>query len=196
MVNLSNACGSELDSVCRPQSEPDNSLFGLKQSEPLAVQIKAARERMGLSQRAFAERIGITQAQLCRLENNSDMRPTRKTLKALAPFLATPYSALLVQAGYSGVITPQEEYYSFSGDAIDPVKIVEEIFRKDPDFLQCLSGFSQYGTSDNIAVLKALIQTMKITEEENSDDNLVLLKKRFQYLKEYIIGVLSVPAGV
>lgn len=195
MVDASNSSTEEQDIKGHSQSEADYSLFGLKEPEPLAVRIKAARENMGLSQRAFAEKIGITQAQLCHLETKYDTRPTRKTLKALAPFLATPYSTLLVQAGYSGVITPQEEYYSFSGEPIDPVKTVEEIFRKDPDFLKCLSDFSQFGTIENIAVLKILIQTMKITEGENLNEDLLLLRKRFQYLKEYIVGVLSVPAG-
>lgn len=192
MAKLSTAQDNE-DTECSSHHQTDISLFGLEDTPPLAQQIKTARERMGLSQRAFAEKIGITQAQLCRLENNSDTKPTRKTLKSLSPFLAKSYSELLVESGYSGVVTPQEEYYSFSGDSIDAKKIVDEIFQTDPDFLKCLSDFSQYGTPENISVLKILIQTMKITEKEELNENMILLKKGFQYLKKYVLGVLSLP---
>ena len=39
------------------------------QLKRMAGQIKAARERKGLSQRALAERVGITQGHISRIEN-------------------------------------------------------------------------------------------------------------------------------
>ena len=177
---------------------PDISLFGLEETPSLAQQIKAARKRLGLSQRAFADKIGLTQAQLCRLENKPDTKPTRKTLKALSPVLAKSYSDMLVESGYNGVVTLQEEYYTLSGDSIDIPKIIDEVFQTDPDFFKCLNDFSKYGTSENIDVLKILIETMRITEmkTEEVDPNLEVLKRQFQTLKKYILDVLSVPTVI
>lgn len=194
MNNLSNS-DDIVSNLHSSQSKSISSALGLEDTPTLAEQIKAARQRMGLSQRAFADKIGLTQTQLCRLENNSGTRPTRKTLKALSPFLSKSYSDLLVESGYSGIVSPQEEYYSFSGDAIDAKEIVEEIFQTDPDFLEYLKNFSQYGTSENISVLKIIIQTMKITESEGHDNTLILLKEHFKYLKKYILGILSISSN-
>lgn len=177
------------------QSNEDNinySLLGLPDTPPLSKQIKDARKRMGLSQRAFAEKVGITQAQLCRLETNSDTKPTRKTLKGLSPFLSKSYSELLVESGYSDVISPQEEYHSLSGTPINIRDMIESIFQVDPDLLKDLSELPQYGTPENILVLKKIIQIMKITEKEVSNERFYLLKESFQCLKKYILDLVSI----
>lgn len=158
----------------------------------LSAIIKEARTSRGLTQREFAQKLDITQAQLCRLENSHQPHPTKKTLLALRPYVNLSYSQLLVAAGYKDIVTPDQEYSGLSNEVIDPTKIINDIFRTDPSFLEYLKDFSQYGTPENVNVLKLLIQTMRDAEMEVETPKNRGMKKRFQYLKEYIVGILSI----
>ncbi len=148
--------------------------------------VKAARQKAGLSQRSFAERLGITQTQLCRLET-TNVKPARKTLKRLSPYLGIPYSTLLVKAGYSDVISEDEDFFSTIGQPIELNKIVEEIYRADADLALNLQNFTEYATQENISLLKLIISIMKKAVQEPSSPYTKLLA----YTKEYITNVLS-----
>lgn len=196
MTNMSNDCDYKSNQFGCSKSEPGSSGDGLGFVTILSLseQIKNVRKRLGMSQREFAKELGITQAQLCRLETKPNTRPTRKTLKALVPYLGKSYSELLAGAGYSGNVHVNEEFYDKSGDPINIMKIMEELFQTDPELIGYLNGISYYGTQENLEVLKIMLQTMKKIEggEEESD----LMKKSFQYLKEYILKLLSLPVTI
>lgn len=191
MINSSDCNDNEV--ISHLDENPKMVLPISKRGKPLSELIKEARNSRGMSQREFAKRLGITQAQLCRLENNPDPHPTRKTLKALRPYVNLTYAQLLAAAGYKGAVLDDEDYSSSMEEAIDPVKVAEEIYRADPDFFEILKDFSCYGTPENIMVLKAIIRTMKITEMEVLTPANVNMKERFRFLKEYILGILSIP---
>ena len=70
--------------------------------KPLSELIKEARISVNLSQRAFARKVGITQAQLSRLENGIAQKPNRRTLQLLAPYLdSISYEDMLAMVGYT-----------------------------------------------------------------------------------------------
>lgn len=148
--------------------------------------VKAARQKTGLSQRSFAEKLGITQTQLCRLET-TNVKPARKTLKRLSPYLGIPYATLLAKAGYSDVISEDEDYFTTIGQPIELNRIVEEIYRADADLALDLQNFTEYATQENICLLKLIISIMKkaVQEPNNYYTNLLL------YTREYITNVLS-----
>lgn len=148
--------------------------------------VKAARQKAGLSQRSFAEKLGITQTQLCRLET-TNVKPARKTLKRLSPYLGIPYSTLLVKAGYSDVISEDEDYFSTIGLPVELNKIVEEIYRADADLALDLQNFTEYATQENICLLKLIISIMKKTVQEPDS----YFTKVLGYTREYITNVLS-----
>ncbi len=166
-------------------------IIQMKEEQPLSYQIREARKESGLSQREFAQEIGITQAQLCRLESkNNSCRPARKTLKKLAPYLGKSYSDLLVQVGYNGIVPLEDEYYGKSGEAIDVKGIIKEIYAVDPELICCLEDFKTYGTEENCQVIKAIIKAMKLSENGEGKE-LEVFKTSFKYLKEYILNILQ-----
>lgn len=148
--------------------------------------VKAARQKAGLSQRAFAEKLGITQTQLCRLET-TNVKPARKTLRRLSPYLGIPYATLLVKAGYSDVISEDEDYFTTIGQPVELNRIVEEIYRADADLALDLQNFTEYATQENICLLKLIISIMKKAVQEPNSYYTNLLS----YTREYITNVLS-----
>lgn len=148
--------------------------------------VKAARQKAGLSQRSFAEKLGITQTQLCRLET-TNVKPARKTLKRLSPYLGIPYATLLVKAGYSDVISEDEDYFTTIGQPIELNRVVEEIYRADADLALDLQNFTEYATQENICLLKLIISIMKKAVQEPNSYYTNLLS----YTREYITNVLS-----
>lgn len=114
--------------------------------EDLAYLIKKARKRLNLSQRKFADRVNITQAQLCRIENGSSIKPNKKTIRALAPYIPDKsYAQLLAYAGYTLIDegafedteTSEDSIFSsdcFSGLSPEIIKMFQEIpkFLTDP----------------------------------------------------------------
>ena len=66
--------------------------------------LKAERLRQGLSQQEVAERSGLTESSVSRLENNEDLNPTTKTLERLASALNVDFE-LKYKATNSRVVT-------------------------------------------------------------------------------------------
>jgi HTH-type transcriptional regulator, competence development regulator len=62
--------------------------------------IRNLRNEKKLSQRELAEKAGISNAEISRLESGDRKKPSPITLKAIAPFLEISYQELLKQAGY------------------------------------------------------------------------------------------------
>ena len=57
--------------------------------------IKALRERKGLSQKALADRIGVSDAYITMLETGKRANPSLKILKKLAKALGVPVTEVL-----------------------------------------------------------------------------------------------------
>jgi transcriptional regulator with XRE-family HTH domain len=57
--------------------------------------IKTLREKKGLSQKALAERVGVTDAYITMLETGTRKNPSLDVLKRLAKVLGVPVTELL-----------------------------------------------------------------------------------------------------
>ena len=92
--------------------------------KPLSQLIRETRISLNISQRSFAKKLDITQAQLSRLESGTAKKPNRRTLQALLPYLeGIPYEDLLAMAGYSVDFTDEstvnEEFTLEEEDHVD-----------------------------------------------------------------------------
>lgn len=65
--------------------------------------LRTLRERKGLSQRALAERVGVTPAYITMLERGARKNPTVDTLKRIAKALGVSVGELLERAERRGV---------------------------------------------------------------------------------------------
>ena len=160
----------------------------LLEEENFSVILKRARKNMGVSQREFSAMTGITQAQICRLENGDTSKPSKKTLKAVAPYVGRSYGELLASFGYKAAIEPTESYISKDGEPIDVGAILQEIYQADSELLYYFEGISKFGKDkENITLIKKLLTVMKkiiLNNETEVQANI------FYHLRAYINSVL------
>lgn len=62
--------------------------------------LKSLRKEKSLSQRELAEKSGISNAEISRIETGNRKKPSPDVLRALAPILNVPYEELMDKAGY------------------------------------------------------------------------------------------------
>jgi transcriptional regulator with XRE-family HTH domain len=69
----------------------------------LAENLRRERKRAGLTQRALAERTGLSEISIIKLENGDQLNPTVRTIRLLARELGlgTNYAALIPPLGES-----------------------------------------------------------------------------------------------
>lgn len=155
-------------------------------------EIRNARQQKRISQKELADLIGMSAAQLCRIECG-DSRPSKATLQKLSGHIGIPYPELLRLAGYSNM-KGDRMLFNKDGEKIDTFALVSSIYRADSDFLECFHDFETIGTPENIEVIKALVYAMRKEVEigeakmngENSIDEFFL--NAFMALKRFIIA--------
>ena len=62
--------------------------------------IRDCRKKLRYSQRELAEKVSISDAEICRIENGTRVHPSREVLRELAAALNVPVSELFEKAGY------------------------------------------------------------------------------------------------
>jgi transcriptional regulator with XRE-family HTH domain len=101
--------------------------------------IKKLRKDCKLSQRDLAEKSGISNAEISRIESGERKNPAPAILKAIAPHIGVTYEELLQMAGYIEEIVPHQGYTEKiyrdqDGSIIDIVKRANIMHQKDPDW--------------------------------------------------------------
>lgn len=166
-------------------------------SEPATIGaiIKQARIDKKLSQKELAHLSGISQVQLCRIENDECI-PTKSSLWNISAHIGIGYSSLIVQAGYNNV-TGTNIFLKKDGQELNVNQLICSIYKADSDLLDYFQNFETIGTKENIAVLKLILQAMRkeaskndILSETDSSMN-SYFKAVFQSLKEFIISLLA-----
>lgn len=158
----------------------------------LSCLIREARISVNLSQRAFANELGITQAQLCRLENGTAQKPNRRTLKALLPYLKDQtYEDLLAMAGYSidfidiDDMDIEKSLYSLTND-----ELANGFKNIKPELFEAARGLYEYlDDPKNTILLQKIFNMIKsIGSIENLTDNEALKQ---MYLRDCILNLLQ-----
>ena len=95
------------------------------------------RGEKGYSQRDFAEKCGVSAAEISRIESGKRQKPSPTLLKAMAQALGIEYSDLMKLAGYIEEKHEEDKLYELvfkddeTGEVVDVVRGVKEMFRKD-----------------------------------------------------------------
>lgn len=178
------------------KNSPNNlvpSIYG--GTESIGSLIKESRLKRGMSQKELASKTDVSPVQLCRIEAD-ECRPTRPTLQKLSPYLGIPFPELLVRAGYNNAMG-DAPLYNKKGCAIDVARIVSSIYKADSDLLEYFSGFEEFGSAENVMVLKSLLTAMrkevKVWQPEADEKKWLVeyFTKSFAALKSFIISSLE-----
>lgn len=165
-------------------------LLTLPEIKDVAELIKQARDRYHMSQAEFSCATGINPVAVSRLESRKTLKPSKKVLHALAPYMGISYTKLLMYAGYSGIYN-EEIYLSKRGKVISHEKIVADIYRADPDFLEVLEDVCTLPLED-IKIVCQLIAMMKWdNENRNESHSMNSVAKIFSSLKKFLSEQLS-----
>jgi transcriptional regulator with XRE-family HTH domain len=101
--------------------------------------LKYLRNEKQLSQRELAEKSGISNAEISRLETGDRKSPSPATLKAIAPCLGVSYQELLKHAGYIEEIIEHQGfteniYRDEEGKLIDITRSAKKMYEKDSEW--------------------------------------------------------------
>ncbi len=125
------------------------------------------RSEKGYSQRDFAEKCGVSAAEISRIESGKRLKPSPTLLKAMAQALGVEYSDLMKLAGYIEEKHEEDKIFELvfkddeTGEVVDVVRGVKEMFRKD-------------ATWANVAY--------RVSHELSDDDRRVLTEMTLSYL--------------
>ena len=72
--------------------------------------IKNLRNEKALSQRELAEKAGLSNSEISRLESGERKKPSPVTLRAIAPILGVTYEDLINEAGYAKEVVDHPGY--------------------------------------------------------------------------------------
>lgn len=179
--------------VDKIESLPKDKNDMAENRKPLSQLIRETRISLNISQRSFAKKLDITQAQLSRLESGTAKKPNRRTLQALLPYLeGIPYEDLLAMAGYSVDFTDEstvnEEFTLEEEDHVD--KLAEEFENIKPELYDASKGlYKCLDDPKSLVLLQKIFYLVKqIGESQNDIDNEMTRKR---YLRDCILNLLQ-----
>jgi len=91
----------------------------------------------GMSQRELAEKSGLSNTEISRIETGKRIKPTPSTLKSLATALEAEYTDLMKVAGYIEEVHEEDGFYELvfrdeeGGPIVDVKRGVKEMFERD-----------------------------------------------------------------
>lgn len=128
---------------------------------PISDLLKETRERKGLSQKCLAQKTGLTNVQLSRIESGRSS-PTVKTLAKLAPYLGYPMEYLLLSASYSGSVAAKGPTYAdLDGNAVDLTKEAQSMYQEDGELLLLVADFYKHYSKSDSELLKIILRNIK-----------------------------------
>jgi transcriptional regulator with XRE-family HTH domain len=131
--------------------------------------LKGLRNENGLSQRDLAEKSGVSNAEISRLETGDRKKPSPIVLKALYPYLGVSYEELMQKAGYSEEVVDHpgytERYYrDENGVLIDVVKQINHMYDKNSNWASLAYRVTSSDlTDDEIKIIES--QTKALFEQ-------------------------------
>lgn len=95
------------------------------------------RQERGLTQKELAEKCNVSSTEISRIESGKRMKPSPVILRDAANALDIEYADLMREAGYVQEKYDRDQIYELvfrdedTGDIVDVVRGVKEMFRKD-----------------------------------------------------------------
>ncbi len=134
-------------------------------STELGKFVEELRNEKSLSQRQLAEKAGISNTEVWRIESGERKNPSPPVLKALAPHLGVPYEDLMKKAGYmeetidhSGFT--EKIFRDDKGNVVDIVRRAKEMYEKDSDWANIAYRVSKELSPEDIAAIKAVANSL------------------------------------
>lgn len=127
--------------------------------------IESLRNEKNISQRQLADKSGISNTEVWRIESGERKNPSPLVLKSLAPHLGVSYEELMIKAGYieetidhSGFT--EKVYRDDSGNVVDIIRRAKEMYEKDSDWANIAYRISKELSSEEIAAIKAVANSL------------------------------------
>lgn len=174
------------ENLSKDESRTDSS------KKPLSQLVREARISLNLSQRAFANKLDITQAQLCRLENGTSKKPNRRTLQALLPYLqGYSYEDLLAMAGYSiDFMDPEVEDEDLDAYDSESDELAEEFKCIKPELYDAAKGLYQFlDNPKNLILIQKVFNLVKAIGMKGNVSGSEAVKQT--YLRDCILNLLQ-----
>ena len=152
----------------------------------LAVLVKEGREHHMLSKSELATLAGLNPTEITRIESEQTLKPSKKVLAALAPYIGIPFNKLSLYAGYSDIVT-EEIYFGKKGNKIPYYDILDAIYKADSELLELLI----YADKMELPEINALKNIIILSQKEllTFDDSEPSLITK---MKQYIINMKKV----
>lgn len=128
--------------------------------------IKSLRNESKLSQRDLAEKSGVSNAEISRIETGERKNPSPITLKAIAPWLGASYKELMQKAGYIEEVVEHQGYTENiyrdeDGKLIDIVRLAKDMFDNDSKWANLAYRVSASNLSNNeLDIIKAQTESL------------------------------------
>lgn len=128
--------------------------------------IKCLRNEKELSQRDLAEKSGVSNAEISRLETGERKKPSPTVLKALHPYLGVSYEDLLQRAGYieERIDHPgytENLYKDDEGNLVDIVRQAKDMYEKDSKWANLAYRVAQAELTDaELDIIKAQTEVL------------------------------------
>lgn len=131
------------------------------------------RAEKGISQRELAEKSGISNTEISRLESGKRVNPSPATLKAIAEAFGVEYSDLMKAAGYIEEVHEEDSFYELvfrdeTGEIVDIKRGVKEMFRRDEAWANVAYRVSRELSDNDRAVLKDI--TLSFLKNKKTDN--------------------------
>lgn len=132
--------------------------------------LKKLRSESGLSQRELADKSGVSNAEISRLETGERKKPSPKVIKAIAPFLSLSYEELMVHAGYIERVITHDSFdehilEDVDGTFADTFRKAKRIAGRDEELISILDRAVDKSTEQDISTMKKILSSF-------SDDRL------------------------
>ncbi|MDR3597047.1 helix-turn-helix transcriptional regulator [Clostridium sp.] len=128
--------------------------------------IKNLRNEARLSQRELAEKSGVSNAEISRLETGERKKPSPIVLKSIAPFLDVTYEDLLQKAGYIEEVIDHKGfteniYKDEDGNLIDIIRQIKDMYEKDSKWANLAYRVSASNLSETeLEIIKAQTEVL------------------------------------
>lgn len=125
----------------------------------IGTYISELRTEKKWSQRELADKSGISNTEISRLESGKRAKPNPATLRSLADALQAEYRELMKLAGYMEEVHDKDKFFELvfkdsDGNVVDVSRGVKEMFRRDEDWANVAYRVSRELTDEDREVLK------------------------------------------
>jgi len=143
----------------------------------LGEYIRSLREAKGLSQRELADKSGLSNAEISRMESGERKKPSITTIRAVSPHLGIGYTDLLLKAGYIDSIAsdavPGTTYLDSDSAPVDIVSLAKDVYRVDPDLMKTVKAAAVSAKPTEIAMIKKFLSIF-VQSDFSRDDKYLL----------------------